>query len=127
VVSLKKVVATLKEYNPLFVDVTWGAGGSTSELTFDLCKDIKQSFDLNANMHLTCTNMDKAHIDTALEKCQQHGLRNILALRGDPPAGQERWTASDSQLTCATDLVRYIRSKYEDYFSVSVAGYPEVL
>lgn len=125
VAALKKVIQQLKEYNPLFVDFTWGAGGSTSTLTFDLCRDAKETFGLNPNMHLTCTNMDRAHIDTALANCHKHGLRNILALRGDPPAGQERWTAADSQLTCAEDLVHYIRSAYDDYFSISVAGYPE--
>lgn len=124
-ISLKKVVGNLKDYGPVFVDFTWGAGGSTSELTFDLCKDAKESFGLIPNMHLTCTNMDKSHIDTALAKCHENGLANILALRGDPPLGQERWTASDNELSCALDLVRYIRSKYDDFFSISVAGYPE--
>ncbi len=69
--------------------------------------------------------MDVSHIDTALANCHEHGICNILALGGDPPVGQDRWTASDAQLTCGADLVRYIRSKYDDFFSISVAGYPE--
>lgn len=119
------MIKALKDFDPLFVDFTWGAGGSTSDLTFDLCKDAKESLQCNPNMHLTCTNMNRGLIDQALDKCQKSGLRNILALRGDPPAGQERWTANDLELSCATDLVKYIRSKYDDYFSISVAGYPE--
>eukprot|EP01031_Cornospumella_fuschlensis_P030335 gene30335-36656_t len=53
VASLRKVIAELKGFNPAFVDFTWGAGGSTSTLTFDLCKEAKEVFGLNPNMHLT--------------------------------------------------------------------------
>lgn len=123
--SLKKVIGILKEYNPLFVDFTWGAGGTTSDLTFDLCRQVKEEFDLVANMHLTCTNMDVEKIDKALNDCRSVGLRNILALRGDPPVGQEKWTAADAALNCAHDLTRYIREQHGDYFTIAVAGYPE--
>jgi 5,10-methylenetetrahydrofolate reductase len=64
-----------------------GAGGSTSDLTVELCKRAK-SIGLVSNMHLTCTNMDIEKLDGALEACRSFGIRNILALRGDPPAGQ---------------------------------------
>jgi methylenetetrahydrofolate reductase (NADPH) len=113
------------EYDPLFLDFTWGAGGSTSALTFDLCKMVKESFGANPNMHLTCTNMDTELIITALNKCKAAGISNILALRGDPPVGQDRWTASDLSLACAGDLVKYIKDNYDDFFSIAVAGYPE--
>ena len=73
----------------------------------------------------TCTNMDVEHIHTALDKCKEAGICNILALRGDPPVGQERWTAADVSLSCAADLVKYIREHYGDFFSIAVAGYPE--
>ncbi|RYG62749.1 hypothetical protein EON64_17280 [archaeon] len=119
------MLAELKNFNPAFVDFTWGAGGSTSTLTFDLCKEAKETFGLNPNMHLTCTNMEISMIDTALDLCKQHGITNLVSLRGDPPVGQDRWTPKDSQLTCATDLVKYIRSKHGDYFCQSVGGYPE--
>lgn len=92
VASLKKVIDKLKEYDPLFVDFTWGAGGSTSELSFDLCKYTKESTGLNPNMHLTCTNMDVAKIDTALENCHASGICNILALRGDPPVSLQSFS-----------------------------------
>jgi methylenetetrahydrofolate reductase (NADPH) len=61
----------------------------------------------------------------ALEKCIESGMTNVLALRGDPPLGQQEWTATEGGLTCGLDLVRYIRAEYGDRFSVSVAGYPE--
>jgi methylenetetrahydrofolate reductase (NADPH) len=125
VTSLGKVMGELKKRSPLFADVTWGAGGSTSELTLELCKRAKTEHGLNPNLHLTCTNMEMAKITEALEGCQAAGITNILALRGDPPAGQEAWTATEGGFTCALDLVKHIKKQYGDYFCVSVAGYPE--
>merc|ERR1711957_327993 len=61
----------------------------------------------------------------ALDACKKVGIRNIVALRGDAPRGQETWTATEGGFSCALDLVKYMRSKYGDYFSISVAGYPE--
>lgn len=123
--SLKKVIDTLRLYRPLFADFTWGAGGSTSELTVELCDRSKNEHYVPAVMHLTCTNMEQSTIDVALEKCRVAGIRNIFALRGDPPAGQDEWKAADNSLTCALDLVRHIRSLYGDLFCLGVAGYPE--
>jgi methylenetetrahydrofolate reductase (NADPH) len=122
---LHKAIEHLKIYNPLFLDMTWGAGGSTSTLTLDVSKAMRERHGCNPNMHLTCTNMDTELIDHALASCKENGICNILALRGDPPVGQDRWTAADNSLSCAADLVRYIQSKHDDFFSISVAGYPE--
>jgi methylenetetrahydrofolate reductase (NADPH) len=108
-----------------FVDMTWGAGGSTSKLTMDLCCKIQQSHGAVANMHLTCTNVDKEQIKETLRKCTEEGIVNILALRGDPPAGQVDWKATDGGFQCARELVSYIRSSHGDYFHITVAGYPE--
>jgi len=122
--SLFKVLEKLKPYNPLFADFTWGAGGSTSDLTLDLCiQTIKAG--VIPNMHLTCTNVDKEKIDETLSRCKAEGITNLLALRGDPPVGQDKWEASDLSFTCALDLVRYIRAEHGDFFNVTVAGYPE--
>lgn len=123
--SLSSVIAKLKTKSPIFADYTWGAGGSTSDLTVQLCLDAKEKHGLNPNMHLTCTNMDLAKVDTALAQCKEAGITNILALRGDPPAGQDKWEATEGGLTCALDLVRYIKKHHDEYFSISVAGYPE--
>ena len=56
---------------------------------------------------------------------KSHGLQNILALRGDPPKGQETFTAVEGGFSCALDLVKYIREKHGDYFGIGIAGYPE--
>ncbi len=66
--------------------------------------------------------MPKEKIDEALEEAKRSGIRNILALRGDPPRGQENWEKCETGFEHAVDLVKYIRQKYADYFCVSVAG-----
>ena len=108
----------------MFVDFTWGAGGSTAELTLDLTIDAKRN-GFEPNMHLTCTNMDMSLIDKSLKKCAEEKIENIVALRGDPPAGKEEWKQTEGGFSCALDLVQHIRSVYGQQFCVSVAGYPE--
>ncbi|CAO3644302.1 unnamed protein product [Mucor hiemalis] len=76
-------------------------------------------------MHLTCTNMEKDKIDLALKQAKEAGIKNILALRGDPPRGHEYWTPVDSDFKHAIDLVKYIRQQHGDHFCIGVAGYPE--
>lgn len=115
----------LKALNPIFADFTWGAGGSTSDLTLELCVQVKKRYGMNPNMHLTCTNMEKQKVVDALAGCKAAGITNIVALRGDPPAGQEAWEAVEGGFTCALDLVRFIRAEHGDHFCLSVAGYPE--
>lgn len=125
VASLYKVAEKLKSESPVFVDITWGAGGNTSELTFTLAATMKEKTGLNPNMHLTCTNMEKQKVIDALNDCKNVGITNIVALRGDPPAGQEAWEITEGGFSCALDLVKFIRAEHGDYFCLSVAGYPE--
>jgi len=125
VVNLKKRIVRMKGLGPLFTDFTWGAGGSTSELTLQLTSAAKNEMGTTANMHLTCTNQKSEMCGEALDACRKVGVRNIVALRGDPPRGLEKWEATDGGFNSALDLVKYIRAKHGDYFSVSVAGYPE--
>ena len=123
--SLHKRFRSMAAQKPLYIDMTWGAGGSTSDLTLDLCVQAKNTYGLEPNMHLTCTNMDLDKITGGLNGAKNAGIRNIVALRGDPPAGEDKWEATDGGFNCALDLVKYIRKEYTDYFCVSVAGYPE--
>lgn len=109
----------------LFVTITWGAGGSTAEKSLDLARFVQKQGNTTC-IHLTCTNMDKTVLDTALAKAKEAGIRNILALRGDPPRGEEYWEANaDTQFNYAVDLVKYIRENHGDYFCIGVAAYPE--
>ncbi|EDK37403.2 hypothetical protein PGUG_01501 [Meyerozyma guilliermondii ATCC 6260] len=110
--------------NPLFITVTWGAGGSTSEKSLDLAITCQKELGLTTVLHLTCTNTNKDIIDNALQRAKENGIRNILALRGDPPRTEEYWTP-DCDFYSAVDLVKYIKQQHGDYFCIGVAGYPE--
>eukprot|EP00850_Spirogloea_muscicola_P007052 SM000034S12806 [mRNA] locus=s34:894582:899292:- [translate_table: standard] len=110
---------------PAFCDITWGAGGSTADLTLDIATKMQNMVCVETSMHLTCTNMPAERIDSALEKVKTAGIQNILALRGDPPHGQEKFVQTEGGFSCALDLVKHIRSTHGDYFGLAVAGYPE--
>jgi len=115
--------------SPLFTDVTWGAGGSTADLSMKMALRAHQTGHV-ANLHLTCTNMEKdgdpvKGVQDALQEALDGGIRNIVALRGDPPEGEDEWKAADGGFKCALDLVKYIRRHFGNSFCVSVAGYPE--
>ncbi|KAJ5050857.1 uncharacterized protein L3040_002725 [Drepanopeziza brunnea f. sp. 'multigermtubi'] len=120
---------------PLFITVTWGAGGSTATKSLELAELCQRELGLTTCLHLTCTNMSRALVDQALEDAKALGIRNILALRGDPPRseeyrevdekGQSAGAAMEEEFEWAADLVRYIRKQYGDYFCIGVAAYPE--
>lgn len=117
---------------PLFVNVTWGAGGSTATKSLELAEICQRQLGLTTCLHLTCTNMSRRLVDEALEQAKVLGIRNILALRGDPPRSDEYREEganpeddSNNDFTWAVDLVRYIRKQHGDYFCVGVAAYPE--
>ncbi|MES1912005.1 MAG: hypothetical protein MHM6MM_004353 [Cercozoa sp. M6MM] len=123
--KLRQKWSRVSTLSPLFVDMTWGAGGTTSDKTVALCRQGQQEHGLEMNMHLTCTNMPADKVDTALQAAIDMGVRNIVALRGDAPKNVENWVACEDGFSCALDLVRHIRAKHGDHFGISVAGYPE--
>jgi methylenetetrahydrofolate reductase (NADPH) len=112
-------------FGPSFIDITWGAGGRLAELTCEMVGVAQSVYGLETCMHLTCTDMKKEKVDEALRNAYKAGCTNILALRGDPPREQEEWVATDEGLQYAKDLVKYIRSAYDNHFDIGVAGYPE--
>mmetsp|Transcript_31306 Transcript_31306/g.43397 ORF Transcript_31306/g.43397 Transcript_31306/m.43397 type:complete len:383 (-) Transcript_31306:136-1284(-) len=123
--NLYERLGRMAKQNPLFIDFTWGAGGSTSELTVELSVNSKARYNLDVNMHMTCTNQPLEKVDEGLASAIAGGIRNICALRGDPPLGQEKWEAVEGGFTCALDLVKHIRKTHGDHFGISVSGYPE--
>ena len=125
VANLYERVERMAKLEPMFVDITWGAGGTTSELTLELASNYQQQFNLETQMHLTCTNVTKEMVTDALIKARAAGIRNILCLRGDPPHGQEKWEATEGGFNNAVDLVRYVKQQHGDWFGCAVAGYPE--
>ncbi|KAI2608407.1 MTHFR-domain-containing protein [Hypoxylon fragiforme] len=117
---------------PLFVNVTYGAGGSTATKSLELAEICQRELNLTTCLHLTCTNMSRKLIDRTLEDAKALGIRNILALRGDPPRAAEYQDpnedpedAIDENFIWAIDLVRYIKKTHGDYFCIGVAAYPE--
>ena len=115
----------MHDLGPAFVDVTWGAGGSRSQLTCEMVNVAQSVYGLETCMHLTCTDMEISKVDDALREAYKAGCTNILALRGDPPREKEKWEAKEGGFRYAKDLVRYIKDRYGDHFDIGVAGYPE--
>eukprot|EP01135_Chromosphaera_perkinsii_P005663 Nk52_evm34s356 gene=Nk52_evmTU34s356 len=115
--------------NPLFIDITWGAGGAPPGGDNDCSSMTVASNALNycgltAMLHLTCANASAAEITRHLHKAKELGIDNILALRGDPPPGEE-WCTPGDGFPYGADLVRHIRATFGDYFGICVAGYPD--
>ncbi|EKM50042.1 uncharacterized protein PHACADRAFT_264540 [Phanerochaete carnosa HHB-10118-sp] len=118
-------IERMRALGPEFVDITWNAGGRTSDLTSELVKTCQGLIGTETCMHLTCTNMPTEKIDVALREAKSHGCRNILALRGDPPMGKDEWEAVEGGFVHGIDLVQHIRKEYGDYFDIAVAGFPQ--
>jgi methylenetetrahydrofolate reductase (NADPH) len=121
--SFMNVVKALKAYDPLYVSVTYGAGGTTQERTLNTLKWIKEETDLTVMSHLTCIGSTRASLDTLLRKYQALGIDNILALRGDPPRNAPDFDPAKGEFKYGRDLVEFV--KKSGYFSIAVAVYPE--
>ncbi|MFI3184877.1 MAG: methylenetetrahydrofolate reductase [NAD(P)H] [Methylococcaceae bacterium] len=119
--SLQVVQSKLAKLNPDFFSVTFGAGGSTRDLTFTTVVDI-QAKGVSAAPHLSCVASTKANIRAILKDYQEHGITKIVALRGDLPSGM----MSAGEFRYANELVAFIRQETGAHFQIHVAGYPEV-
>ncbi|KAG8899819.1 hypothetical protein FRB99_006434 [Tulasnella sp. 403] len=118
-------ISRLITLHPLAISITWGAGGSTRERSMQLARMSQSRFDVETILHMTCTNMEEGMVEEALNEAQRRGIQNILALRGDPPRGEEYWIPTDPRFMHAVDLVRYIREEFGDYFCIGVGAYPD--
>ncbi|MGZ8136044.1 MAG: methylenetetrahydrofolate reductase [NAD(P)H] [Methylococcaceae bacterium] len=119
--SLQVVHSKLAKLNPDFFSVTFGAGGSTRDKTFDTVVGI-QAKGIAAAPHLSCVASTKTNIRAILKNYQDHGIAKIVALRGDLPSGM----MSAGEFRYANELVEFIRQETGDYFQIHVAAYPEV-
>jgi methylenetetrahydrofolate reductase (NADPH) len=129
--TLYQTIRDLESYMPDFVSVTYGAGGSTRELTHDLVERIQHTTRLNPIPHLTCVCHNQEEIETILLRYAKSAIGNILALGGDPPAGMAHDESRDS-FPHAIDLVKFVRRFNESGahpdrrgFGIGVAGFPE--
>lgn len=121
--KLKRVQAELAAVNPSFFSVTYGAGGSTRDRTFETVMNIKDSTGIDAAPHLSCVGDTKAQLKELINEYKDKGLSRIVALRGDLPSGMG---ASLGELKYASDLVSFIRTETADHFHLEVAAYPEM-
>ncbi len=122
--SMFQHVEQLLEFRPDFVTCTYGAGGSTRLKTLDIVSQVRQRFGLPVASHLTCVGSTVEELRTYLQDAKSRGVDYIVALRGDPPQGQERFRAVEGGLRYANELVTLIRDEFPE-FGILVAGYPE--
>jgi len=117
-------VEALMAFRPTFITCTYGAGGSTREKTLELTVAIRERFSVNTAAHLTCVGSSYDDLRAWLRKATAQGVGNIVALRGDPPRGENRFVPADGGPAYANELVGLIRREFP-HFGIGVAGYPE--
>jgi methylenetetrahydrofolate reductase (NADPH) len=122
--TLWKSIQRLQPLAPSFVSVTYGADGSTRERTHGVVQRIVNETDLTVAPHLTCVNASCGEIDDIAREYWDMGIRHLVALRGDAPAGAEKYTPTPGGYAYAADLVAGLREVAD--FDISVAAYPEV-
>lgn len=120
---LEKTVPALKELQPDYCSVTYGAGGGTREKTLMLVDRIQREHQLTAMSHLTCVNATAEELRAVLLEAMARGIRNILALRGDPPGGNGVFAKTEGGFEFSYQLVRFIREMGD--FCIGTAGFPE--
>src|SRR5919112_6117621 len=113
----------LRHLRPDFVSVTYGAGGSTAHKTIEIVSRIKEDYGIEAMPHFTCVGSTADQLRETLGAMEEAGIDNVLALRGDPPAGQDEWVKTEGGLEFSRELVELIRQRYD--FSVGAACFPE--
>ncbi len=122
--ALLQTLKRLAVYAPAFFSCTYGAGGSTQNRTMDWCLQIQNTFETTATSHFTCVGSTREELRAWLEDAVAKGIKNIMALRGDPPQGQQNFQAAEGGLRYANELVALIREHHPE-LGIGVAGYPE--
>jgi methylenetetrahydrofolate reductase (NADPH) len=122
--NLRETLSVLSDDEPDFVSVTYGALGSTRDTTIDIVKWIKQDLGIEAMAHFTCVGATIEELRATLDEIEAAGVDNVLALRGDPPAGQEEWVQTPGGLLYSTELIELLAADYG--FAVGAAAFPEV-
>ena len=127
--NLREVLPELISQRPDFMTVTYGALGSTRERTLEIAAAIQNQFKVPTACHLTCVGSARGDLDKILDEINGSGIRNIVALRGDPPQGEVSFTAPADGYGHASQLVAHIRARENQEglgpFGIAVAGYPE--
>ena len=122
--NLRATLEDLRAFDPDFVSVTYGAGGSTRNKTVEITHWIKQDLGIEAMAHLSCVGTSREELRQILDGMELAGIENVLALRGDPPKGQSEWTPHPGGLHYSTELAALIAETYP--FAIGAACFPEV-
>jgi methylenetetrahydrofolate reductase (NADPH) len=117
-------VEQLMAFQPDVITCTYGAGGSTRDKTLEIATSVKKRFGVRVASHLTCVGSTVDQLRAYLTELKTRGIENIVALRGDPPKGEESFRPVAGGLRYACDLVQLIRAEFP-HFGIAVAGYPE--
>lgn len=121
--ELFSTIDELAILDPDYISVTYGAGGTSRDMTVEIASHIKNVDTIEVMAHLTCVQSTRDDIAHVLREFASHNVENILALRGDPPSGEEHFTQTEGGFAYANELVEFIHQTGD--FSVGVAGYPE--
>ncbi|WP_299429154.1 methylenetetrahydrofolate reductase [NAD(P)H] [uncultured Meiothermus sp.] len=123
--ALFRTLHELKPLKPAFVSITYGAGGSERGKTTDWAARIQNEVGLTAMAHLTCAGSTREELQAILHEYARIGVRNIMAVRGDPPRGSREFQPVAGGFRYASELVALIRSEFDHTFAVAGGGYPE--
>src|SRR4051812_16349144 len=107
-----RALGELQALNPAFVSVTYGAGGSTKDKTVELVSRIRDEYGIEAMAHFTCVGATVEQLREQLDRMRDAGIENVLALRGDPPPGEEEWRKTPGGLEYSAQLVTMIAGSY---------------
>ena len=124
VADLFNTIDVLKTYNPDFVSCTYGALGTTRDTTVEVIERIHRETPLEPMCHLTVVAQTSAEVNAVLERLSESGIENILALRGDPPKGDDEWKPTEGGFMYSVDLIDHIK-KYFPHMGVGAACFPE--
>lgn len=126
---LLEIIPELVALGPHYITVTYGAMGSTQHMTLEIASLIKNVYKMETACHLTCVGASRNELDEILRKISDSSIRNIVALRGDPPQGDKTFITPPGGYAHANQLVEHIRrlenEKGQEPFGIAVAGYPE--
>lgn len=122
--QLLRTAKDIQAYNPDFVSITYGAGGSTRSRTLNYARKLHEDYGYTVMPHLTCVGHSREELKQTIAEFKSVGLKQIMALRGDPPKGETNFTPHPDGLKYANELVQLIREVYPEC-DLGVAGYPE--
>ncbi|MCW8130322.1 MAG: methylenetetrahydrofolate reductase [NAD(P)H] [Planctomycetota bacterium] len=126
---LRDILPELLALQPAYMTCTYGAMGTTRSRTLEIASYIRKTYNLETASHLTCVGSSRAELDQILDQMRTLGIRNIVALRGDPPKGETKFTPPADGLAYANEMVEHIRAfekkRGAEPFGIAVGGYPE--